>query len=325
MNKIRNFINNSKKYGKIGVIRFYLNNLLWGEQVEFNTTKLLKYLIIDIFNPSIKFVTKKINGLRRVALTFINKPKVSVIMSMYNEEAYLEESVESILNQSFKDFEFLIIDDRSEDSSIPIVARYSNFDKRVKVFRNKEHIGLTQSLNILLDKARGEYIARMDADDISLPDRIFKQYDFLESHKDVILIGTGAFNINEKGIILSQSDPLTTPGEVAKRLPIGNCIYHPSIMFRNKKLRYREKFMFSQDYDLYLNLLSLGEKIANVNEPLLKYRINSKSISNQRHKAQELFAQQARKFYVQRKQSKNNEDDYSSFLSQSIFEQEEGK
>lgn len=325
MNKIRNFINNSKKYGKIGVIRFYLNNLLWGEQVEFNTTKLLKYLIIDIFNPPIKFVNKKANELRRVALRFIKKPKVSIIMSVYNGQGYLEESVESILNQSFRDFEFLIVDDNSEDSSFPIIERYSNLDKRVKVFRNKENIGLTKSLNFLLDKAQGDYIARMDSDDVSLPDRILKQHNFLERHKDIFLVGTGAFNINEKGIILSQSEPLTTSSKVSKRLPIGNCIYHPSIMFRNKKLRYREKFMFSQDYDLYLNLLSLGEKIANVNEPLLKYRINSKSISNQRHKAQELFAQQARKFYVQRKQSKNNEDDYSSFLSQSIFEQEEGK
>lgn len=322
MNKIRNFINNTEKYGKIGVIKFYLNNLLWGEQIEFNTTKLLKYLIKDILNPPIKFVNKKANELRRVALRFIKKPKVSIIMSVYNGQGYLEESVESILNQSFRDFEFLIVDDNSEDSSFPIVARYSNFDKRVKVFRNKEHIGLTKSLNILLDKARGEYIARMDADDISLPERILKQYNFLERHKDVLLIGTGVFNINEKGIILSQSDPLTTPSEVAKRLPIGNCIYHPSIMFRNGKLRYREKFMFSQDYDLYLNLLSLGEKITNLKEVLLKYRINSKSISNQRHKAQELFAEQARKFYMQRKKSKKHKDYYCDFDMRSIFEQE---
>lgn len=319
--KIRNFIDNLRKYGKIGTIRFYFNNLFWGGGLTFNTRELFKYLLKDTINHLRNSFLPITNVFRRVVLRICHKPKVSIIMSVFNREQYLEESIESILNQSFEDFEFLIIDDNSEDSSYSIIKSYSIRDKRVKVFRNQENIGLTGSLNFLIDRALGNYIARIDSDDISLPDRILKQFDFLENHKDIFLVGTGAYNINEKGIILAQPEPVTAPSEIAKMLPINNCIYHPSIMFRNKNVRYRGKFTFSQDYDLYLVLLSLGKKLSNIEEPLIKYRINSESISIQKSMAQDLFAQKAREFYLQRRDSQKHEDGYRDFDTWSIFVQ----
>ena len=210
-------------------------------------------------------------------------------MSVYDGQNFLEEAMDSLLGQKFRNFEILVIDDGSEDSSWKILERYSQLDKRVKLFRNNENIGLTKSLNFLLGKAKGEFIARMDADDISIQDRFLEEYKYLKKNKDIFLIGTGAYNINEKGLIFSQFEPLTTYEKIAKTLSWENCIYHPSIMFRNEGYKYREKFVFSQDYDFYLVMLSIGKKMSNLEIPLLKYRINSSSISNKNREAQQLL------------------------------------
>ena len=117
-------------------------------------------------------------------------PKVTVLMSVYNGKKYLHESVGSILNQTFKDFEFVIINDGSTDGTEKILEEYSRIDKRIVLIHNKENLGLTKSLNKGIKVARGEYIARMDMDDISASDRLKKEVEFLDHHQDYAVIGT---------------------------------------------------------------------------------------------------------------------------------------
>ncbi|MDD5606820.1 MAG: glycosyltransferase [Candidatus Pacebacteria bacterium] len=238
--------------------------------------------------------------------------KVSIIMSVYNGENFLNESIQSILNQVFKDFEFIIINDCSTDSSLNIIKKYAKKDKRVIIIENKKNLGLTKSLNKGLELAKGKYIARQDADDVASPRRLEKQYNFLEKNEDVFLVGSGAINIDEKGNVLNTRKAIADPNKIALELPKNNCIYHSSIMYRNNgQYLYREKFPYSQDYDLYLRILSDGEQIASLEEPLIKYRINSGAISWTKRAQQMMFAEKARDFYFQR--LRYGKDEYDNF------------
>ncbi len=247
----------------------------------------------------------------------MKSPKISVIMSVYNSEKFLSEAIESILNQTFKDFEFIIINDSSTDNSLEIIKKYQNKDERIVLIENKKNIGLTKSLNIGLKKAKGKYIARMDADDISLPERFQIQYDFLEKNKDIFLVGTGAYNIDTNGKLSTLLRNVSQPSQISKILPQQNCIYHPTIMFRNEKHLYREKFFYTQDYDFYLLLLSEGKQLANIGEPLIKYRINEDAISWTKRSKQKMFKAKAREFYKQRVGF--NKDEYEDFLPEEIL------
>lgn len=308
MSKINNFINNYRRLGKGKVIEFYCKNILFGEQVQFNSSLLFKCIIKD-FILLLSRKTREIFQGILINLRII--PKVSVIMSVYNSQQYLKESVESILSQNLKNFEFLIMDDASSDSSFEILKNYAKKDRRIKLFRNNKNLGLTRSLNILLSNAKGINIARMDADDISLPMRLSKQYEFLSRNKNVFLVGTGIYHIDTKGaIILKPTLPISTL-EISDILPINNCLYHSTIMFRNEDFRYREKFLYAQDYDFYLCLLSSGKRLCNLKERLLLYRISEGSISKKKKKAQDRFAQKAKEFYFERQSS--NKDSYEVF------------
>jgi len=215
--------------------------------------------------------------------------RITVLMSVYNAEKFLREAIDSILNQSFKDFEFLIINDGSTDKTARILQGYH--DPRMNIINNKVNIGLTRSLNKGLRIAEGEYIARQDADDVSVSKRLDKQYNYLEKHRQIFLVGSGAYNMNEKGKIETIWNPLTSSELIKKTLYINNCIYHPTIMFRNEEnIFYREKFIYTQDYDLYLNLLSKGKKLDNINESLIWYRINPEGISYTKKPKQKLFS-----------------------------------
>lgn len=123
-------------------------------------------------------------------------PKVSVVMSVYNGEKYLPETIDSILNQTFKDFEFIIINDGSTDKTAKILTSYD--DPRIRIF-NQENMGLTKSLNRAISLAKGEYIARMDADDISYPERLKKQVDYLNKNPDIGLVGSKYIRIDKRG------------------------------------------------------------------------------------------------------------------------------
>jgi len=189
----------------------------------------------------------------------LSKAKVSVIMSVYNGDRYLKESIESILNQTFTDFEFIIIDDGSSDSSWDILTEYASKDRRVRLFKNEENIGLTQSLNKGLRLAKGEYIARQDADDISLPARFEKQVSYMELHRSVALVSTGVQYIDDKNNKLATHTPPTDLVMLQWELLFRNPIRHSTVLWRRELVNskvgdYNPNFAYSQDYDLWVRI-----------------------------------------------------------------------
>lgn len=248
--------------------------------------------------------------------------KISVVMSVYNDEKYVGESIKSVLNQTLKDFEFIIVNDGSTDNSWKIINKFAKKDSRIKIIQNKTSIGLTKSLNKGIKISKGKYIARQDDDDISLPERLYLQYNFMESHQDIILCGTNVIYIDEKGSILrTRKGLISNPSKLKMRLRKCNSLFHPSIMFRNKNIFYREKFYYSQDYDLYLQLVSQGHKLFNLPRPLLMYRFKSDSISFSKRSKQIQFEEVARKLFFERCNSKK--DSYESFNPKKILIQED--
>ena len=207
-------------------------------------------------------------------------PKISVIMSAYNAEKYIKEAIDSILNQTFKDFEFIIIDDGSSDSTKNIILSYK--DSRIRFIENKSNIGLTKSLNKGLKVAKGEYIARVDVDDPSMLERFEKQVGFLDIHKNTAVVGSWIQVINEesgKTHVLKNS---CNPAIIKWTHIFKNQIAHSSAFFRKKIVEevgyYKEEYRHAQDFDLWFRI-SRKYKMANIPEPLIKYRIHAKSIS----------------------------------------------
>ncbi|MBN2790216.1 MAG: glycosyltransferase [Candidatus Delongbacteria bacterium] len=210
-----------------------------------------------------------------------NTPQISVIMSVYNSELYLKESVDSILNQSFSDFEFIITDDCSSDTSLIILEDYAKQDDRIVLLKNLENIGLTKNLNKMLDIVKGKYIARMDSDDISKPERFLKQYSFMEDNSDVGVLGT---NIQFFGKYNELTELPLSHDEIKVELLFRDVIMHPTVFMRKSvldehKFRYNEEFQISQDYELWSRMVKYT-KFANLTEPLLKYRFLSSNITN---------------------------------------------
>lgn len=209
---------------------------------------------------------------------------ISVIMSTYKEdERLLRESIESILNQTYRDFEYIIILDYPDnDVHKSVIEEYALKDDRIHFYINEKNMGLTDSLNRGLSLCHGEYIARMDADDISLPDRLERQMKYLEkNHYD--LIGGITEMINENGSLLySIKSVPTDPKKINKALRYSQCIAHPTWLGRKevfeKNAGYRH-MPLCEDYDFTLRAVLNGFVISNLNEPVLKYRMTSNSIS----------------------------------------------
>ena len=211
-------------------------------------------------------------------------------MPVYNGERFLRDSVESILGQTFTDFEFLILDDGSTDSTWEILQRYAEKDTRIVLIRNERNIGLTKSLNKGLNLARGEYLARQDADDISLPQRLELQVKFLAAHPEVSLVGTGMKIIDENGNILRLQQPPADHESITAELLLKNhAIGHSTVIARLSALKefggYDERFPFAQDYDLWWRL-SRKKKIANLPEILVRWRDAPGNISRESRKEQ---------------------------------------
>ena len=207
----------------------------------------------------------------------IHTPRISIVMSVYNSEKYLREAIDSILKQTFKDFEFIIINDGSTNGTREILESYN--DPRI-ILIHQENMGLTKSLNKGIARAKGQYIARQDADDISHPERLEKQIDFLERHMNVTLLGTAIEMIDEKGTYLYAVKPPTSDSSVRKGIKQKNYFCHGSIMFRRQSFfelgGYREFFFTTQDYDLWLRFI---EKFEARNLPTLLYKHRISSIS----------------------------------------------
>lgn len=210
-------------------------------------------------------------------------PTISVVMSLYNSSKYLKEAIESILSQTFSDFEFIIIDDGSTDDGIEIAKKYT--DKRIITIQNEKNIGLALSLNRGIDLARGLYIARMDPDDISLPQRFEKQIEYMNENPDIMISGAWAKTIGAKeGHIIKHP---TNPDEVKANLLFRSSLVHPTIIMRREFLKknnihYRDidgKASYAEDLDLYTQAVHLG-KISNLNKILLLYRKHEKQMTS---------------------------------------------
>jgi glycosyltransferase involved in cell wall biosynthesis len=242
------------------------------------------------------------------------KPIITVLMSVYNEPlAWIKESIESILNQTFKDFEFIIVNDNPESNDLNKILKFynKNFDQIILV-NNKSNIGLTASLNIGLQRASGDYIARMDADDISSIFRLETQLNFIKNNKDFFLIGAGTQHIDQLGEIVHTPDTITDEKKLKKKLLSKNALCHSTIFFRNDgKIYYRNKFVYAQDYDFYLRLISLNKRMINIPTRLVKYRINPNATTYRNKAIQKLFAEKALQFYHQR--INFGSDNYDSF------------
>ncbi|MFP4486355.1 MAG: glycosyltransferase family 2 protein [Campylobacterales bacterium] len=205
-------------------------------------------------------------------------PKVSVVMSVHNGAEYLKESIDSVLSQSFDDFEFIIIDDGSSDSSAEIVNNYN--DDRIIFIKNSSNIGLAKSLNKGIKLSHGTYIARIDADDVMLKDRLQIQLDYMEQNQDIGVCGSGYTMIYRKNKTIYQPE---SHDEIFAKMFFNCPMAHPTVMIRKSVLEesnifYNENIMVAQDYDLWSRLIVIT-KFANIKQPLIHYREHQKSVS----------------------------------------------
>jgi len=208
-------------------------------------------------------------------------PTVSVVMSVFNAQNYLADAIESILNQTYKDFEFIIINDGSTDKSLKIIEDYAKKDDRI-IFISRENRGLIESLNEGIRISKGKYIARMDADDISLSQRFEKQIGFMENNPDVGILGSSVITFGKD--LKERVWRLETRNDVLKaELLFSSCFAHPTVLIRKNlieeyDLYYSHDFIHAEDFELWTRSAEYC-KFANLKEPLLKYRILSNSVS----------------------------------------------
>lgn len=203
---------------------------------------------------------------------------ISVVMPVYNHEEYLREAVESILGQTFRNFEFIVINDGSTDNTPKILRSYH--DMRLRVVDFKKHRGLVAALNHGLKKARGRYLARMDADDISLPCRLERQFYFMEAHPAIVACGTffESFYLDGTRKLKTYS---VNPDEIRCELLFGSPIAHPTAIIRRHALetngiKYDPNFKEAEDYDFWIKLSKVG-KLANLPEVLFLRRVHEKN------------------------------------------------
>jgi lipopolysaccharide biosynthesis glycosyltransferase len=212
-------------------------------------------------------------------------PKISVLMPCYNRSSFLKKAINSILNQTYKDFEFIIIDDCSTDKTPEIVKKFANKDARIIFLQNEKNMKIVYSLNRGLKISKGEYIARMDSDDISFPDRFEKQVAFMDNNQDIAVAGTfielvGDFKMRGFSNWITE----TEPDKLALLLYFFNPLCHPSVMIRTSFLRknnmqYNEETIGAEDYCLWKDIVIKGGKLANLPEKLLYYRVHNSSFS----------------------------------------------
>ena len=212
-------------------------------------------------------------------ILFWPNPKISVVMSTYNRQNFLPRAIDSVLNQTFSDFEFIITNDGSSDDTANILKKYAKQDSRIKILTNEQNKGLIYSLNRGLDAARGKYIARMDDDDISLGQRFEKQYQFMEKNPDITLTSSFVANPDDNRTwpFQKQTDSDTMKVELYTNIvPLS----HPSIFVRRSflekhKIRYNEKYRAAEDRKFYLDLYDAGAKMGKVPEVLVYYRFHN--------------------------------------------------
>lgn len=214
---------------------------------------------------------------------------ISVLMPVYNAEDYIQVAVESILNQTFTDFEFIIINDGSTDGTLALLEDYAEKDDRIRLI-SRENKGLVETLNEGLGLAKAPLVARMDADDIALPNRLTEQVSYLQSNASIICLGGYAVFIDEKGRELTLLQVPGNDDEIQQLLLQGHSsVFHPSVMYRKNIAQqvggYRKDFYPAEDLDLWLRMGEVGQ-FANLEHAVIKYRFLSSSISGRMAKQQ---------------------------------------
>ena len=228
-------------------------------------------------------------------------PGVSVLMAVWQAEKTLERAINSILSQSYTNFEFLIVDDASTDNTGNILARSAENDSRVHVFTNQRNIGLTSSLNFLLDNASGNFIARMDADDIALPNRLQEQVDYLKTHKEYAGCGSWVADIHNPRKILRMPADDTA---IRKSMICGNSFIHPSIVLRRDflvahNIRYNESYPIAQDYELWARILPVA-RMTNIPKVLLRYNQSGDRLTARKRALQLTYTRKIRRKFLKR-------------------------
>jgi hypothetical protein len=219
-------------------------------------------------------------------------PRVSVVMPVFNGGSFLVAAVESVLRQRFHDFELIAINDGSTDQSAFLLSGLARSDGRIRLL-SQANAGIVATLNRALELARGEYIARMDADDVALPSRFTQQVAFLDSHPDVAVVGSAITLIDEEGKMIRDVDYPLAPAEVAKFLiQVGCALAHPAVMMRRSDVAgaggYRSAYRHAEDYDLWLRI-SETRALANLPDRLLLYRQHP-SKASARYAAEQMLA-----------------------------------
>lgn len=229
-------------------------------------------------------------------MEYVASPKISVVMPVLNGEKYLAEAIESILNQTFQDFEFIIVDDGSTDRTPEILQSYAQKDPRIQILTNPINRGIGYSRNRGIALSRGEYIANMDADDWCLPERFEKQVNFMDSHPDVAVLGTACVIVANDGKSQRKLVHPSQPGLIRWHLLYGVPVIQPSTIirkkvFENPDLLYDEGVPPAEDYALWVKLAP-NYKFSNLRDILYRYRWHESNISVTKILAQQNYAQE---------------------------------
>ncbi|MCE5181796.1 MAG: glycosyltransferase [Betaproteobacteria bacterium] len=224
-------------------------------------------------------------------------PRVSVLMTIYNAAPYLRAAIDSLIGQSFHDWELIAVENGSTDTSLSVLKSY--LDSRVKVFPLEKNIGRTPALRFAFDQAQGDYIAILDADDISSPDRLVRQVEFLDRHTDVALVGAWAHYIDEHGKVFDEFEPPVDQEELQDCLGWINPIVHSSAMYRRQLAQeaggYPPNFVWAQDFGLTLALAQRA-KIAMIDDYLCQIRVLAASMTRSK-KYQVLVAEETKMLF----------------------------
>jgi glycosyltransferase involved in cell wall biosynthesis len=247
-------------------------------------------------------------------------PTVSVVMPAYNTAKYLKNAIESVLQQTFADFEFIIVDDCSTDGTGAIADEYAKGDSRVVVLHNEKNIGVTRSRNRGLDAAKGEFIAKMDADDMSYPQRFEKQVAYLRSNPNICMVSTSYERIDETGAVIGPIVLNFGKDELRKMMIAENYVCHGTVMYRREPVmrlgKYREKILISEDYDLWLRMIEKYE-IAQIPDILYKFRISEGSLSSKHASEMTEYNRLVKQFARERELC--GKDSYDSILENPVL------
>ena len=229
--------------------------------------------------------------------------KVTILLPAYNAALYLRDSLDSIMRQAFKDFDVLLIDDGSMDDTSKIAIEYSNIDRRIKYYKNEKNIGLIKTLNKGLSLAKGEYIVRMDADDIMFDDRLYKQVKYMDSNPECFVCGGQMEYI---GGLTGMAPILPQKYEDLLYLSLINCpLYHPTTIIRKSAikqfgLKYNDSYKHAEDYKFWSDIIfSHPNSIANIKDVVLFYRISNNQITAKYSDEQDLISKIVRRENVQ--------------------------